>query len=420
MTAGTSSDSGIGSWVEREIGLTEAGHRAHAALGRLGLRAILTEAPVGEPLSMWTCKLRTDADEAVPYGSGSGKGSGEEAKVGALFEALEHHLTGPAAFEPQQVQWCSGGELLDGPLEGDACAPLLRHAERLACQQYTPLNGPARSPLPVPLIMSTSWYYDHPEVRQAVGDHTDYRQLARYGSNNGSAIGSSLAEALVHALNECVERDALSLLLARAWPGAGTYRPRLIDTAALPPAFAAAHRQAEQLRGSAVHLIEITTDLGVPTYVACAEGTGSFEGRFGCGTSLSPRYAAWRALGEFVQCSSSPSKPFPEYLLDGLDRYPALRACATLNPASHLEQARPVGLPAEAVPLPSPQEQLGQLTARLSARGYQAYYRVTATAPEGITAVHVVVPALERFMVVTSGMVVIPGPRARAQITEAA
>lgn len=416
MTTQTSSEAAGGSWTERGIGPAEGRGRARKVLSALGLHETLTETRAGTPLSVWRCQLRDEADQPVPYGRGLGKGSREEAETGALFEALEHYLTGPDTFDAQQVQWCSGAELLAGPLGDDVCAPLLRAADRVACQPYLPVDGGAAPPLALPVIMSTSWYYDTEDLRQATGDATDYRQLARYGSNSGSAIGSTLTEALLHALNECIERDALSLLLARAWPGAGAYRPRLVDVTTLPPTLAAGHRQAETLRGAPVHLVDVSTDLGVPSYVACTSGPGSFELRFGAGTSLSPHYAAWRALGELVQSSVTPSQP-SAIPLDGLAPYPALRACATFDLAPHLDHADLTVWTNREPPHVCPGEQLTQLTARLAARGHRAYYRVTATAPEGITAAHVFVPGLERFMTVTSSVVTIPGIRARTQIT---
>lgn len=404
-----------GSWVERDIGLGAAWLRAERAVGALGLRAELTESLAAEPLSSWNCRLLDADGHMAPLGQGAGKGSPEEARVAALFEALEHYLTGPASFDPSHVRWHRGVDLAAAPFANDTVAPLLAGFERLACLEYAAVDEQPATVIPVPLGVATSWYYDHPDLRQSIGDDSDCAQLTRYASNNGSAVGVGLAEPLVHAINETIERDAISLLLASAWPGAAERALRVVDPATLPDDLAAAHQQAEELHGRPVLLLDITTDINVPSYVAALDGPGTFEARFGGGSSLSARYAAWRALAELVQGVPIRRK-MPRFQLTGLERYPALRACATFDLGARLACSESVAFPRSERRLVPPQSQLRELTSRLGEAGYRPYHRVTATAPENVIAVHVIVPGLERFMLVTSGMVMVPGPRARARI----
>ncbi|MEV3933566.1 YcaO-like family protein [Streptomyces sp. NPDC049944] len=410
-----------GSWVERGESLDEAERRARRALVGMGLRAELAERAMNGPLFRWSCVLRDTAGNVVPLGKGLGKGRCDESRTGALYEALEHYLTGPASFDPAMVRWAEGSELAAGALGGDMCAPVLAQMGRVACHAYARLGGGAGACSPallVPAVLTTSWYYDHPELRESIADEADYAQLARYGSNSGSAIGSSLHDALLHALNETIERDAMSHLLASAWPAVKAPRVKRVDPATLPSELAAAHRQAEELRGQAVHIFDATTDIGVPTFVAAVDGPVSFEMRFGAGTSLSPHHALWRALGELLQGASRRSdRQVSDGLLHGLKRYPALYACAVFDVAAACARADLCEFPRESVKWSGPEAQLEQILALLAKANYQAFYRTTATAPENLTAVHVFVPGLERFMVVTSGMAVVPGPRARAWLS---
>lgn len=414
-----------GSQTEREMPPAQAEDRARAAVERLGLYGETEELVRVGGLAVWRCRLRDRAGRAVPHGHGAGKGRCEDARAGALFEALEHHLTGPAHFAARRMTFRPGSALAAGPLAREACAPVLRVLPRVACRTYTPLHPGGGDRLEVPVALSTSWYQDCPGIRRRVNDTADYTRLSRYGSNSGSAIGVSRQEALVHALNEMIERDAVSLLLARAFlgPGARTFRPRVVDPATLPPQPAAALACAERVTAGPVHLLQATTDVGVPTYLAYSPGPQPLgELRCGSGTSLSARYAAWRALAELVQVRTLGARLPAERLptLEAFARYPALRACATFDLSAHLARA-------ETVPFPAGEEspgdvgaQLRRLSGLLAAAGHPPYYRVACALPCGITAVHVHAPGLERFMTVLSGVLLIPGPRARTHLRAAA
>ncbi|GAA5038396.1 ribosomal protein S12 methylthiotransferase accessory factor [Thermocatellispora tengchongensis] len=402
--------------VERVVPLEEAERRARLALAALGLRPELTaHRRDGVEPTAWSCRLVGAGGETAPAGIGMGKGGDQEARVGALFEALEHHLTGPASLRPDRIVLCPGRELAAGPLADDATAPLLAALGPLACHPYAPTagRGGTAAALPLPLFLSSPWYVDDPEARAAAGDPCDYTHLARYSSNSGSAIGVTEPEALLHALNEAVERDAFSLLLVHAFLRPGGFAPPVVDPATLPARLARAHRRAEHLTGGPVHLLDITTDLGVPTYMAYAPPTPHHPHRRGAGTSLSPRYAAWRALAEFVQGVLARPEARERAVLDGLAAHPALLACGRFDLTRHLARARPIPFPPAEEPPGPPAAQLRRLTRLLTAAGHPPYHRVTAALPGGITAVHAHVLGLERFMLVTDGMLVLPGARAR-------
>lgn len=50
----------------------------------------------------------------------------------------------------------------------------------------------------------------------------------------------------------------------------------------------------------------------------------------------------------------------------------------------------------------------------LASQGYPIFHRTVRALPTGVTVVHVVVPGLERFMLVTDGNLVLPGRRGQA------
>lgn len=468
------------------MALPVATRRVRATLSALGLRARLVDAGPGHDPCAWWCDLLGEAD-AVSVACGMGKGSREEARTGALFEAVEHYLTGPAGFDPGAVALAAPAELAAGPLSEDVCAALLTRmsGRGMACARYRAIGGgkPPRGGLSgrslaegrlsgdglsgdgfggdglggdglnwdgfsggdladdslggdvldaesgadgeggvlVPLFLSAPWYLEagSAPLRELLDDRCDYADLMRYSCNSGSAVGVTVAEALLHALNEAIERDALSLLLVRAFLGGPGFRPRLIDPGTLPDGPARAYAVARELTGSPVHLLDITTDLGVPTMLAYTLPTSRHPHRRGTGTSLSPSHAAWRALTELVQTTLGERLPAGTHRGPAAPAaHPGLRACSRFDLGRALREAHVVPLSSDA-PAGTPGDQVRTVVAALAARGFTAYGRTVHTLPSGVTAVHVFVPGLERFMLVTDGNLVIPGRRGRAAAVSA-
>ncbi|MEO3876480.1 YcaO-like family protein [Nonomuraea sp. B12E4] len=395
----------------------EAGRRVQVALAGLGLRAELVDVGEGHDPTAWWCALHDGTGDASPAACGMGKGRPAEARVGALFEAVEHYLTGPARFDPAAVEPVAPAVIAAGPLRADASALLLARmpGRRLACLRHRPLGG-GREAL-MPLFLFAPWYVEAgaAPVRERAGDDCDYTHLMRYSCNSGSAAGVTTAEALLHALNEVIERDALSLLLVRAFLGADGFRPTLIDPATLPPGLARAYATAGEVTASPVHLLDITSDLGVPTMLAYTVPTAGGPHRRGTGTSPTPAHAAWRALTELVQTTLGEHRARPARGdLAGLAAHPALHACGRFDLTGLLREARVVPFPRAAEAAGPPGHQVRKVAARLAARGFTAYHRTACALPGGVTAVQVIVPGLERFMLITDGDLVLPGSRGLA------
>src|SRR4051794_18035555 len=102
--------------AERDVPLSEATQRAVAALDRLGLRPELADLGQGEDPTAWSCRLLRDDGVMPAMAQGTGKGRCDEARAGALFEAVEHYLTGPDLFDPSAVELAESARLAAGPL----------------------------------------------------------------------------------------------------------------------------------------------------------------------------------------------------------------------------------------------------------------------------------------------------------------
>ncbi|GGX18946.1 YcaO-like family protein [Streptomyces lomondensis] len=396
---------------EREADLETALRHGSAAVAELGLTARLEPLPRERP-GAWWCTLERDG-VPVPQGYGAGKGEEPAARVGAVFEALEHHLCGTLP-PPAQLVLRRPRQLAEGPLGGEAVMTALADGPDLplACLPYRPLGD--GDPTDVPLFYNVPGYISASAHRRgALGDHYPYEAAGRYSMNNGWAAGATVTDALVHALNEINERDAMSLLLARQFL---TPRPaplRVVDPNTLPADLAALHQDAEDRVAGPVSLLEMTTDLSIPAYWAYTPAPPAAAARLrGAGSSLSAHYAAERALSELVQIHSVlTARPGTVRRPKACtEKYPALHRCHLADFSTRLSSARTV--PFTDTPSPAtPAEHLTRLLERFRACGMAAWAREHHVTGH-LAVVNVLVPGAERFVLVTDGTPVLPGRRA--------
>jgi ribosomal protein S12 methylthiotransferase accessory factor len=127
----------------------------------------------------------------------------------------------------------------------------------------------------------------------------DTKQLFIDNRPNGSASGNTLTEAILHALYELIERDALCIGTYHALPA------REIEPAHLGPEAAAVYA-AFVSAGVEIRMRDCTTDIGVPVVYAYAHDREGGADRgpvhsWGAGSHLDVRLAAERAIFELVQ-----------------------------------------------------------------------------------------------------------------------
>ncbi|MFG2911461.1 YcaO-like family protein [Kitasatospora sp. NPDC048298] len=185
---------------------------------------------------------------------------------------------------------------------------------------------------------------------------------------------------------------------------------RVVDPRTLPTDLRACHHTAETRVGQPVSLLDATTDLGVPVYWAYTPAAAGTPARIrGAGASLSPRCAAERALTELVQIHSTATalavRPAPGHTR----RHPALHRCHLADFSAALPHATVIPFADRPAPA-TPRAHLAVLLRTLSRRGFTAYARRHHVGAH-LAVVNVVVPGLERFVLVTDGQLVLPGRR---------
>jgi bacteriocin biosynthesis cyclodehydratase domain-containing protein len=245
-------------------------------------------------------------------GGSYGKGStAEQGEASALMEAIERYsgifqgdeVRAPARF----TDFAPGDAILpnevlmfsDAQIRGDSVLDALgsaRKTHRHAPPTATPFDRSAEvewSPvwslrdqkfryLPTSVLY---FFYAHPSGYYVPAD------------SNGCAAGNTREEAIIQGFLELVERDSYAI-----WWYNRLQRPE-VDLSQFDDSYI--HDLKAQLAdtGRRLWVLDVTSDLGIPTYVTIAHWTDEEREyiEFGSGSHFDPRIAALRAMTELSQ-----------------------------------------------------------------------------------------------------------------------
>lgn len=390
--------------------------KALVHLHNAGLDATLKR--VGMAFPTYVCILRDSRDGKL-LNSGYGKGIPGNplgSMVGSVMEAIEHHYTDFTNMDCE-IEVLSAGSASLSIFKGDRPIDVILESPdvSMAMRKYTDLQK--KGECWWPLVLSSPYYYTTSENKIS-GDEYDYSIIRRYTTNSGTAAGFGIDEAIVHATNELIERDALSLLLIGLYLLEEPVRLKIVARTSLTPVLSAHLQTAETELGLPIVLIDITSDIPIPTYLAVPryDKRGGFT-QFGAGSSEDAEYAAERAITELCQLAHLvDDKNFKgeELILTGNFRdYPKLAQCAQFDLGKFIEtnQWNSVNFRRAETCGNSPTAQLDTLKKTLLTHGIKIFYSINAQFDNGLCVVSVVCPKLERFNLVLYGNVVLPGER---------
>jgi ribosomal protein S12 methylthiotransferase accessory factor len=274
---------------------------------------------------------------------------------------------------------------------------------RLPCARFSSIPS-GGEPLWYPLFLTDPTYHVHP----IPGDDLTLSSFLRYSSGSGAAAGVSLSEALVHGMLELIERDGTSLSFID-WFVTRQAGPRLLPRRLLPPRLQHLVRQADEELGAETLVVETTSELGIPSFLATTRTRNLTFHPFGAGASLVPAYAIERALTELLQFkrlgNAVRQAAERERVLGQLRRWPPLVRCVELDMEALLEEGRGSsitsldGNPGE-LDGTSVDDCLRTLLTLLRSRGLHCYYRPTTEPDAKAICVIVLIPGIERFEMV--------------------
>lgn len=243
----------------------------------------------------------------------------------------------------------------------------------------------------------------------------DYAANTFQVTSCGLASGNDVVEATLHALCEIVERDALTLWWA---PDRPAYQESMIDNDSVADPTARSLLDQLDDAGLDTFLWDVTSDLGVPVFMACiVERAGLAEWRsfgpcWGYGCHPEPAVALSRAITEAAQTRvtvivSSRDDNYNRQYVSQND--PAVTESARTLFSEVVPERRFTGRPSANTG--SIDGNLRWVLKAIDRAGAGPVARVDLTKPElGIPVVKAIVPGLEFYSLFIGYT---PGPRAR-------
>ncbi|WBM32348.1 MULTISPECIES: YcaO-like family protein [Pseudomonas] len=373
--------------TERELNTEEAYIRLKNLRDRLGLHSQIKLSKINSLVA--TCHLYESAYKEVSCGAGKG----DLFELGALAESLEHYFVDKAT-----------PILIDSDQILESIAPyddwLLKSIPpdcRIPSLSFQALNTYDEITIPAILVAPCSKNID--EIEKTAGGF-----LAKYATNSGTALGCTENEALLHAINEALERHALSmyyLSLCGLTSPPKLYKP---SSSFLEETFGHDSKLIRQIHKLEIYLTHDFYDVPFCIAVSRCKKEGSLSS-VGSGSSINPGIALYRAVTEQIQCAelSGPEEKQEDQAVAKMLAH-STRLSALLHPC-----------PRYAVPAFHPPRtdlsvrgQVKRTLINLEKQNTAAFYRTLYEHPNFATVVQVFIPGLERFHLIRSGIPVAP------------
>lgn len=286
--------SGVVSWLRRSTEEADTFMHVYWAGSNFGAR--------GRTLSSLRRSLRSKS---------AGKGSTrEQSKVSALCEAIERFsgsfdgseiynrkkfielVKDEEVIHPNDVQLfsdCQLGNAQELNAQGHPYNVIPQHFDETAEVNWTPVwsfTQQRQRYLPTTMLYSVPSEFRNPNDRIA--------------DSNGCAAGNTLEEAILQAFYELVERDAFAI-----WWYNRLQMPA-VDLASFDDEYLVTASEYYRTRERDLWMLDVTSDIEIPTYVAVSRRTNSDTEDiiYGAGAHSEPRIAALRAVCELNQCLS--------------------------------------------------------------------------------------------------------------------
>ncbi len=230
----------------------------------------------------------------------------------------------------------------------------------------------------------------------------DDRRMFCMGCSNGNAAGNTLEEAILQGFFELVERDATAI-----WWYNRLRRPAVDVESFGETALVEMVEHYRQRFGRETWALDLTSDLGIPAFVALSRRAGEEQERIflGLGCHFDARIALLRAFGEMSQMLAydDPHAEDAQAAGSDLEDEETLRWLRTATLASHPYLAPDPAAPARRLhDFPQQHsgdllEDIGRCRAIIEARGMEMLVLDQTRRDVGLPVAKVVVPGLRHF-----------------------
>ncbi|HEY4831829.1 MAG TPA: YcaO-like family protein, partial [Waddliaceae bacterium] len=332
---------------------------------------------------------------------GNGKGIGLQSEVSAKYEALEHYVSTQSSHLQSQCLAFSFSEIEDSlsHINKEILPINFKGQYKTKTAPWVSLKGLSNNS-----SILLPYFLVNPDYRKQTFsyDDLDYATFSEIPTNNGTAIGSTFDEAILHAINELIERDAISCFLLATF---GKKTPQLIkciDKTSLPYSISQIIVQLEQDYDEELLIVDISTDLRLSIFLATFTRQNQLIQPMGFGASLGAVCALERAILEALQSLhlyDETSRLEDKEVLTRFNQWPKLHQCAQCDIKSVIKaglfrqtkfqdsEGLPVGI----------NDTLISTKKALEEKNLSIYYATHYQSESGITCVQAIIPGIEQF-----------------------
>ncbi|MGO2166674.1 YcaO-like family protein [Corynebacterium casei] len=345
-------------------------------------------------------------DDSEILEQSGGKGAGDQAEASALFELLEHAaavgvLPGSGL---KRVDYDFSYSSLDDPLVRYAAQS--RIANGVSFRRVSSEYGFTQETQIFPAAAVDMSSVDYAGCE---------KKLSAYSSSSGYAAGTDIRDALLHGINEVIERDATgnalieSCIHKRSFDSYSVVGDSYLDEQ---------KKLIEKALCDHIYLTEIES-IGGRTVAAFSERPYLGKRLVGFGTSLNIMYAAERALEEIIQEMSANEKG--ETVVDDggnpdfkvLNRFPNLLHAANLDHPFLIHKTSEKDFSSGTSDYSRTDN---NLIRQIEEAGYKVYGRIVwKDVYSSALVVQVMIPGAERFNQIKFGYPIEPTGRLRTQ-----
>lgn len=410
--------------IEREFTLDEALALGLKEISKFPYHFELNT--IGSIYSASMCRLTLPSTGDIII-EACGKGGWTNSQVGAIYETIQDYCAthiDSTLFSDQAKIYYESSKIISNEcnLQCDLVFNILQALpdQKIPCRYYTNIANDKK--IMVPLFLSNVKIAGQHALNK---DSVDYKILRRYSSDNGHAAGLTTQEALLHSINECIERDSFAVLLYQCFFRNNRKPLPIIDKLSIPQEQLINIKEIEAIIGCDVVLINMTTSTGVSS-ILCLATNEYFGGPlYGMGTSLYSCHAMERAVSEMMQLywlqginikSQNRSKSMFESRYLRLNNYQKHLRCSKLDISDFLSKNyvsinQFSNLPTF-INQKSPTDQMTYLKDKLNSLGLEIFYcQLMCSKDTGISVVHTIIPGLEYLWAAAFGQVVSPYKR---------
>lgn len=287
--------------VQREFTLDHALVLINASSHQLNTNFSLKTVDKAGELSTYLCLMNNPKMQLTFRGAGSGLA--QEAKVKAIYEAMEDNLlyqTLSQSDNPTIEMFSTLSSPSSTFLEQNELLPKVLKQEIFLKNSYPWLKLKKMTALDDSIYYPLGLLFPHTDHFEDYNKYVNQSSITQIANSTGIAMGASENEALIHGINDWIERDAyglflLNTIIKKAKPA------RVLIKQTLPNNIRNHIELIENTYNDELMLIDITSNINIPSIFVSFTKQGVPVQPSGLGASLCKDDALQQALFEALQ-----------------------------------------------------------------------------------------------------------------------